>query len=151
MTDQSGDACAWSPDRSGDERKRALLGTPRVVAVVGMSPKPDRPSHYVALYLKRHGFTIIPVNPTVREVAGLVAYPDLRAIPKDRQVEIVDLFVAPERTMPVVEQAAEIGANTIWFQPGAEHGPAEERARALGLEVISGACTMGEHERLFGG
>ncbi len=136
--------------RERDEREREIFGTPRVVAVVGMSPKPDRPSNYVARYLGEHGFTIIPVNPTVKEVEGMAAYADLRSIPKGSRVEIVALFVAPERTMPAVEQAAEIAAGIVWFQPGAEHPPAEQRARELGLEVFSGLCMKGEHGRLFG-
>jgi uncharacterized protein len=139
-----------NPDTSRDEREREIFGTPRVVAVVGMSPKTDRPSNYVARYLGEHGFTIIPVNPTVREVDGRAAYADLRSIPKSAGVEIVALFVAPERTMPVVEQAAEIASKIVWFQPGAEHEPAEQRARDLGLEVFSGLCMKGEHGRLFG-
>ena len=150
MSAQAMDQGAHNADPSRDEREREIFGTPRVVAVVGMSPKPDRPSNYVAQYLGEHGFTIIPVNPTVREVDGRAAYADLRSIPKGSGVEIVAVFVAPERTMPVVEQAAEIGARTVWFQPGAEHAPAEERARVLGLEVFSGLCMKGEHGRLFG-
>jgi len=150
MSERADDACPWTPDRSGDERKRQLLGQPRVVAVVGMSPKRDRPSNYVARYLKDHGFTIVPVNPTVSAVEGLQAYPDLGSIPENVHVEIVDLFVAPERTGPVVEQAARIGAKIVWFQPGAEDGTAEARARELGLEVFSGVCTKAEHSRLFG-
>ena len=150
MSDQMFSNRASSPDGSREEREREIFGTPRVVAVVGMSPKPDRPSNYVARYLGEHGFTIIPVNPTVKEVDGRAAYADLRSIPKSAGVEIVALFVAPERTMPVVEQAAAIAAKIVWFQPGAEHGPAEERARELGLEVFSGLCMKGEHGRLFG-
>ena len=141
---------AWSEWSSDDERKREILGEPRVIAVVGMSPNRDRPSNYVALYLKEHGHTIIPVHPAASEVEGLKAYPDLRSIPKAMRVELVNLFVAPERTLPVVEQAAEIGAKTVWFQPGAEHPPAVERALVLGLEVFSGVCIKAEHGRLIG-
>jgi len=138
------------PDRSADARVRDILGTSRVVAVVGMSPKRDRPSNEVGLYLKDHGFTIIPVHPKEKEIDGMKVYPDLLSIPPDTGVEIVDLFVAGERTVPLVEQAARIGAAIVWFQPGTEHPPSEARARELGLEVISGKCTMAEHRRLFG-
>lgn len=144
----SGDVCPM-PDRSQDDRVRELLGTPRVVAVVGMSPKRERPSNEVGLYLRDHGFTVIPVHPKATEVEGLRAYPDLLSIPADAGVEIVDLFVAGERTAPMVEQAAKIGAKVVWFQLGAEHPPSEARARELGLEVYSGKCTMAEHRRLF--
>jgi predicted CoA-binding protein len=142
----------WSgADRGADERLRELLGQGRVVAVVGMSPKPERPSHEVGLYLRDHGFTVIPVHPKATEVAGIRAYPDVRSLPSDAGVEIVDIFVAGERNAPVVEQAAEIGAKVVWFQPGAENPAAEQRGRELGLEVFSGICPKAVHERLFGG
>ncbi len=132
----------------GQARIRELLGAPRVLAVVGMSPKPERPSNYVSRYLREHGFTTIPVNPRVSQVDGLKAYPDLDALPEQAKIDIAVLFVAPKRTLPVVEQAARRGIKTIWFQPGAEHGPSEQRARELGLEVFSGMCMKATHERL---
>jgi len=138
------------PDRTADDRLREILGQPRVVAVVGMSPKPVRPSNEVGVYLRDHGFTVIPVHPKADEIAGLRVYPKLTDIPADAGVEIVDLFVSGERTMPVVEATAQIGAKIIWFQPGAEYPPAELRARKLGIEVYSGTCTKAEHMRLFG-
>ena len=132
-------------------RVRELLGTPRVVAVVGMSPKTDRASNYVARYLREQGFTTIPVNPTVPEVDGLRSYADLASIPKTPRVDLVALFVAPERTMPAVEQAASIGVKIVWFQPGEEYPASEQRARELDLEVFTGMCLKGQHERLSGG
>ena len=149
MTDES-NACPM-PDRSRDARIREILGAPCTIAVVGMSPKTDRPSNEVALYLRDKGFTIIPVHPAAEEIEGMKAYPDLESIPKDAGVTIVDLFVAGPRTMPVVEQAARIGAPVIWFQPGTENAESEKRAAELGMEVIAGACTKAEHQRLFGG
>jgi hypothetical protein len=141
---------AWSEWSSQDERKREILGEPRVIAVVGMSPNRDRPANSVALYLMDHGHAIIPVHPTAAEIEGLRVYPDLRSIPRSVGVELVDLFIAPERTGPMVEQAAQVGAKIVWFQPGAEHPAAEQRARDLGLEVFSGVCIMAEHARLVG-
>ena len=150
MSDVTDPASCPMPDRTHDQRMRELLGQPRVVAVVGMSPNSARPSHEVGLYLAEHGFTVIPVHPKALEIGGLKAYPNLTSIPAEAGVEIVDLFVGGERTAPVVEQTAQIGASVVWFQPGAEHAPTEQRARELDLEVISGSCTMAEHRRLFG-
>ena len=150
MTEPMEGAACPMPDRSMDGRLREILGKPRVIAVVGMSSNPARPSNEVGIYLRQQGFTIIPVHPKEKEIEGLRVYPDLLSIPEDAGIEIVDLFVAGERTAPIVEQAARIGALIIWFQPGAEHPPSEDRARELGLEVISGKCTMAEHRRLFG-
>lgn len=148
MSDE-GASCPM-PDRSHDARVREVLGQPRTVAVVGMSPKPERPVHEVALYLRDRGFTIVPVHPSETEIEGMKVYPDLASIPSEIAIDIVDLFVAGPRTAPVVEQAAAIGAPIVWFQPGAENPQSEARARELGLEVFSGSCTMAEHKRLLG-
>ncbi|MBU0754405.1 MAG: CoA-binding protein [Planctomycetes bacterium] len=133
-----------------DDRIRAILEKPRTVAVVGMSPKPERPSNEVGMYLHRAGFTVIPVHPAGGEISGLRVFPSLEEIPKETAVEIVDLFVAGPRTMELVEEAARIKAKYIWFQPGAENPKSEARAKALGLEVVSGICTKAEHQRLIG-
>lgn len=146
--DQTPEAC---PLPSGDDALvREILGKPCTIAVVGMSPKMERPSNEVGLYLHRSGFKVIPVHPKAEEIGGLKAYPSLEAIPKDQPVDLVDLFVAGERTLGAVEQAARIKAKWIWFQPGTENADFEARARELGLEVVSGRCTKAEHQRLFG-
>jgi len=137
-------------DSPGDDSIRQLLASPRVVAIVGMSPKLDRPSRTVGLYLSRQGFTVIPIHPVAEQVAGLRAYPNLDAIPREARVEIVDVCVAAERAGPVADQAARIGARMIWFQPGAENPAAEKRARQLGLQVISGRCMMADYRHLIG-
>ncbi|HIA78824.1 MAG TPA: CoA-binding protein, partial [Candidatus Marinimicrobia bacterium] len=71
----------------------------KTIAVVGMSPKPERPSHYVALYLRDHGYKIIPVNPGQREIAGETCYPSLKDIPKP--VDVVDVFRRPEHVLSI--------------------------------------------------
>jgi uncharacterized protein len=147
--DSEGASCPM-PDPAAEALVREHLGTPRVVAVVGMSPNPHRPSNEVGAYLAARGFTVIPVHPRAETVAGFQAYADLPSIPADAGVEIVDLFVAAARQGDVVEQAHAIGARAVWFQPGTENPPLEQRARELGLEVVSGKCTMAEHRRLFG-
>ena len=150
MTDPPDGASCPMPDRTRDNDLRDLLGEPRVIAVVGMSPKVERPSHEVGIYLAEHGFQVIPVHPRAAEIAGLKAYPSLAAIPDDVHVDIVDLFVSGDRLLGVVDQAAAMGADLVWFQPGAEHTAAEASARDRGMTVISGICTMAEHRRLFG-
>jgi len=137
------------PDRTRDDDLRDLLGQRRVIAVVGMSPKVERPSHEVGVYLAEHGFEVIPVHPKAAEVAGFKAYPSLTAIPDDVHIDVVDLFVSGDRLLGVVDQAAQINADVVWFQPGAEHAAAEASARDQGMTVISGICTKAEHRRLF--
>lgn len=138
------------PSGEDDATIRALIEPPRVVAVVGMSPKAERPSNEVGVYLRDHGYTIIPVHPKAEEIAGLKVYPSLEAIPADVKVEIVDLFVSGDIIGKIVEAAAKIGAKQVWFQPGTENPAFEARARELGLTVVSGRCTKAEHGRLFG-
>ena len=131
-----------------DEIERILTET-RTVAVVGMSPRPDRPSHYVAKYLMEQGYDIIPVNPLVDEVAGLKSYPDLRSIPS--HVDLVDIFRRSDEVPPIVDEAIEIGSKFIWMQDGVIHEDAAARARAAGLSVVMDNCTLREHTRRYGG
>lgn len=142
-------ACPLS-GRADDDRVAELLRKHRVVALVGMSPRLDRPSRMVGLYLVKQGFTVIPVHPTATQVAGLRAYPNLEAIPRNAGVEIVDVCVAAERAGAIADEAAKIGARVIWFQPGAENPTEEQRGRKIGLEVISGRCIMADFRRLIG-
>ena len=131
-----------------DEIERMLTET-KTIAVVGMSPRPDRPSHYVAKYLMDHGYDVIPVNPMVDEVAGLKSYPDLGSIP--RPVDMVDIFRRSREVPPIVEEAIEISSRFIWMQDGVVHEEAAAKARAAGLSVVMDNCTLREHSRRYGG
>ncbi|MBC8323102.1 MAG: CoA-binding protein, partial [Candidatus Marinimicrobia bacterium] len=90
--------------------------TMKTIAVVGMSPKPERPSHYVALYLREQGYEIIPVNPGQTEIVGETCYPSLKDIPKP--VDVVDVFRRSEHVLPIAQTAIEIGAKALWLQDG---------------------------------
>ncbi|MDP7115306.1 MAG: CoA-binding protein, partial [Myxococcota bacterium] len=103
MSDPADGAHCPMPDRSRDDQVRAWLGQPRVVAVVGMSPKSSRPSNEVGLYLAEVGFTAIPVHPRAAEIGGLRAYPDRAAIPTPPPRAIGDRGGAGERPQAVVE------------------------------------------------
>jgi predicted CoA-binding protein len=87
------------------EELRSLLGEAHVIAVVGISSKPSRPSHGVAAYLQDHGYRIVPVNPNETKVLGERAYASLLDIPKDVHVDVVDVFRRPEHTPEVARQA----------------------------------------------
>ena len=106
----------------------------RTIAVVGLSPKPERPSHYVAKYLQQQGYRIIPVNPLVETVLGENSYPDLRSVPVP--VDLVDIFRRSDNVMPVVVEAIEIGAPYVWMQDGIVNEEAAAMARAAGLSVV---------------
>lgn len=129
-----------------DEEVRSILSEARVVAVVGLSEKPDRASHGVAAYLQRAGYRIIPVNPKASEILGEKAYPGLPEVPE--KIDVVDIFRRPEAVPEIVDAAIELGAKAIWMQEGIVHDAAEEKARAAGLKVVMDRCMLKEHSRL---
>lgn len=118
----------------------------KTIAVVGMSPKPERPSHFVALYLRDQGYTIIPVNPGQKEIAGEVCYPSLRDIPVE--VDVVDVFRSPEFVGPIADATVEIGAKALWLQDGVINEEAAQIAEDSGLLVIMNDCMMRKHRQL---
>jgi len=126
---------------------RRVLKDSKTIAVVGLSPKPQRPSHQVARYLMEAGYTIIPVNPGQDSILGLPCYPDLRAIPTP--VDMVDIFRRPQAVLPIVEDAIAIGARFIWMQEGIVNKEAAAKAEAAGLTVIMDRCTKIDHLNLL--
>ncbi|MCS6786920.1 MAG: CoA-binding protein [Thiobacillaceae bacterium] len=131
----------------GPDAVRDLLRQVRTIAVVGLSPRPDRPSHTVARALQRFGYRIVPVRPAVAEVLGERAYARLTDIPFP--VDLVDVFRAPEHVPAVVEEAIAIGAKAIWLQEGVVHEQAAERARAAGLIVVMDRCIYKDYLALM--
>lgn len=128
---------------------RRCLCESRVIAVVGMSDKAHRPSYFAGKYLLDHGYTVIPVNPTVPEILGQISYPDLASIPVG--VDMVDCFRRSEEMPALAHQAVAIGARVLWMQLGVVCEEAREIAQAAGLSVVMDHCTKIEHARLFGG
>ena len=120
-----------------------ILNDYHTIAVVGASPNPERPSHRVASYLAEHGYNVIPVNPTARQILDKTCYPDLSSMPE--KVEVVDIFRRSEDVMPIVEEAIKIGAKAIWMQEGVINEEAASRARDAGLLVIMDKCMLKEH------
>lgn len=127
---------------------RRILGETRTIAVVGLSSKPDRPSHDVAAYLQRAGYRIVPVNPRETEVLGEVSYATLRDIPADLPIDIVDVFRRAEETPEVARDAVAIGARTLWLQLGIANDEARAIAEDAGLTVIMDRCLKVDHRRL---
>ena len=123
-----------------------ILNGYRTVAVVGLSPDPNRPSHKVATYLAQHGYEIIPVNPDAPEILGKTSYPDLQSLPQS--VEVVDIFRRSEEVLPIVDEAIKIGAKAVWMQEGVINEAAASRARDAGLLVVMDKCMLKEHRRL---
>lgn len=126
-----------------------ILSQSKTIAVVGLSPKPDRASHYVSAYLQSNGYQIIPVNPRIEEVLGETAYPDLLSIPKEIKVDLVDVFRRPEECPAIAEQAVKIDANALWLQLQIDSQEAATIAERGGLQVVMNRCTKVEHAKYF--
>jgi predicted CoA-binding protein len=121
-----------------------ILREAKTIAVVGLSPKAERPSHQVASYLLAAGYQVIPVNPGHDQILGLQAYPDLTAVPV--AVDIVDIFRNAREVPAIVEAAIAIKAKAIWMQLGIVHEEAAAMARAAGLNVIMDRCLKIDHQ-----
>lgn len=130
-----------------DAGLRRLLQDTRTIAVVGMSANPERASNEVAQYLRRAGYTIIPVNPACAEILGEKCYPSLREVPVP--IDLVDVFRKSEDVMPVMEDAIAVGAKAVWLQLGVIATEAATRAETAGLAVVMDHCTKIEHRRLL--
>ncbi|MBY0341578.1 MAG: CoA-binding protein [Rhodocyclaceae bacterium] len=132
---------------TADPELKRLFETVRTIAVVGCSPRPERPGHYVAKYLKDLGYRIIPVNPGQTEILGEKCYASLRDIPEP--VDMVDCFRRAEDIPPVVEDAIAIGAKFVWMQLGIVNEEAAQRAIAAGIGVVMDRCPKIDYPRLF--
>jgi uncharacterized protein len=130
------------------EEIRALLEHVRNIAVVGLSPKTDRPSYKVASALQGFGYRIIPVRPMAKEILGEKVYPDLVSVPE--QIDLVDVFRAPEQVDEVIDACIALQVPAVWLQDGVVNETAAQRARAAGLTVVMDRCVYRDYVRLFG-
>ena len=130
-----------------DAEIRDILTSVKSIALVGWSPKPDRPSHGVAAFLKRRGYRVIPVNPgqAGQEALGETV---VAALAEAGPVDMVDIFRRSEEAGAVVDQAIAVGAKVVWMQLGVVDEAAAERARMAGLKVVMNRCPAIEIPRL---
>lgn len=120
-----------------------ILESFRIVAMVGATNNPERPSNIVFDYLTAHGYNVIPVNPNVSEINGIKCYPTLSSI--QEKIEVVDIFRRSEDVLPIVEEAIKIGAKAVWMQEGIINEEAARRARDADLLVVMDKCMRKEH------
>jgi predicted CoA-binding protein len=128
---------------------RALLSRVKVIALVGASARPDRPSHAVMAFLQGAGYRVIPVNPALagERLLGETVRAGLRDIAEP--VDMVDIFRASDKVAPIVEDAIAIGAGVVWMQLGVVNEAAASRARAAGLTVVVDRCPKIELPRVL--
>ena len=117
---------------------RQLLHKAHIIAVVGLSPNPARPSFGVARGLQGFGYRIIPVRPLVKEILGEKAYASLESLPE--KPDIVDVFRAPEHVPAIVDSCIKLGIGNLWLQKGVIHEAAAIRAREAGITVVMNRC-----------
>jgi predicted CoA-binding protein len=116
----------------------AMLRQVKTIAVVGLSPKPSRPSHRIARALKERGYRIIPVRPLIGEVLGEKAYARLDEI--GEKVDLVNVFRAADQLGPIVDACLRLGVPRLWIQDGIVNETAAEQARAGGIDVVMDRC-----------
>jgi predicted CoA-binding protein len=137
-----------------DDLLKSILTRTKVIAVVGVSSNPVRPSYYVARYLGLRGFRVIPVNPGHggQELFGERVYGTLAEIPAGIPVDMVDIFRRSEAVPGIVAEALEHlpALRTVWMQIGVENAEAAAMAEARGIDVVQNRCPKIEYQRLFG-
>jgi predicted CoA-binding protein len=139
-------------ERYDDDFLRNILTGTKVIALVGASPKPERPSHGVMRFLQRRGYKVIPVNPGLagQTLNGERVYASLKEIPQAEtgRIDMVDIFRNSEAAAAAALEAIEIGAKTVWMQLDVINEPAAAKARAAGLNVVMDRCPAIEIPRL---
>ncbi len=131
-------------------RIEQILRTARRVAVVGLSSKPERPSHGVARYLKQAGFTIVPVRPTGTEILGEPVQPSLRAAATSGPIDIVNIFRRSEFVPALLDDLLAVRPLLVWMQMGIRHQPTAQRLEDEGIAVVMDRCLAVDHQCLGG-
>ena len=133
---------------AGPAEIREILRSARRIAVVGLSPKPERPSYGVASYLKRAGYTIIPVRPTGTIILGEPVRPDLRAAAATGPIDIVNVFRRSEFVPALLDDLLAVRPRLVWMQMGIRHQPTAARLEAEGIAVVMDRCLAVDHQFL---
>lgn len=124
-----------------------LLRQCQRIAVVGLSPKSNRPSHRVASAMQQFGYTIVPVRPAVDSVLGEKAYPELSAVPG--RIDMVDVFRAAEHVDPIVDACIALKIPALWLQDGVINEAAALRAQANGITVVMDRCVYRDYRQFI--
>ena len=125
-------------ENPGPEERCALLRRVKTIAVVGLSPDPDRPSYGVSKAMQGFGYTIVPVHPVAQEILGAKAYPRLADIPFP--IDLVNVFRQAEHLDGVVDECLKLGLKNIWIQEGIVNEPAAFKALQSGMNVVMDCC-----------
>jgi predicted CoA-binding protein len=137
-------------DDYSDTYIRGILNTVKTIAMVGISPKDNRPSYFAFKYLQERGYRMIPVNPgqAGKEILGQKVYAKLADIPEP--IDMVDIFRTSQFVLPVVEEALalKVPPSVIWMQLGIRNDAAAALAETAGVKVVMNRCPKIEYGRL---
>ncbi len=131
---------------TADNDIKDLLSAAKTIAVVGLSPMPDRDSFQVAAYLQQRGYRVLPVRPAQKEILGEKAYATLDDILGP--VDIVDVFRRSDQVLPHAHEALRLKPKVFWMQEGIENHEAAKLLTAAGVDVVMDRCIKREHARL---
>ncbi len=141
--------CEFPTVNSNKDEIKALFGKVKTIAVLGLSPDAQKPSHRVAKYLQEQGFTIVPIYPKGDEILGEKVYRSLAEIPFD--VDMIDIFRKPNALPAIADAVLERGdIKVFWAQEGIVHNEAAEKVKKAGLDVVQNKCSMIEHMAVKG-
>ena len=140
--------CEFPTVNSNEEEIKEIFDTVETIAVLGLSPDPSKPSHYVAKYLQEAGYKIIPVYPKEETILGEKVYRSLEEIPE--RVDMVDIFRKPAAFDAIVDACIKRGdVKVFWGQVGLVNNAAAQRAKEAGMKVVQNLCAMVEHRNLY--
>jgi len=140
--------CEFPSINSNKDEIKSILANTKTIAIIGLSPKEDKPSNMVAKYLQNAGYKIYPVYPKEDIILGEKVYRSLEEI--EDKIDMVDIFRKPDIVSLVVDQAIARGdINTIWTQIGIVNNDAAKKAQESGMKVVQNLCTKLEHKDLF--
>jgi predicted CoA-binding protein len=141
--------CEFPEFNANEEEIREIFESVQTIAVVGLSPNPQKDSHRVAKYLQSVGYKIVPIYPKEEEILGEKVYKSLAEVPFE--IDMIDVFRKPAALPPIVEAAIARGdVKVVWFQKGIVNNEAAKMALDAGMKVVQNRCTMVDHKALMG-
>ena len=141
--------CEFPTVNANLDEIKEIFDEVKTIAVVGLSPNPEKDSHRVAAYLQSVGFKIVPIYPKGDEILGEKVYKSLAEVPCE--VDMVDVFRKPAALAPIVDECIKRGdVKVVWFQKGIVNNEAAQKAKDAGMKVVQNRCTMVDHRHLMG-
>jgi len=134
----------------GEAELREIFRTSRRIAVVGLSRKPERPSHGVAAYLQRAGYEIVPVHPLGGVTLGAPVHTDLRSAAATGPIDIVDIFRRSEFIPALLDDLLAVRPRLVWMQLDVVHDATARRLEEAGIPVVMDRCLAVDHHAMMG-